>query len=396
MTNPSAFLTGSSPEVVQQFVRGELAEYFATSVNPGAAERDARSIPFTADVFEPIARLGLLGFLLPRELGGGGGDRRTFGLILEQIGFYCDELELASLVSMYADLVSVIAASGRNDLLATYVAPMIRGELFATFAYTERTDALSFTSRAVKHGNRYVLRGEKCLQTGGHLAGVFLTYVRDEHDDLKLFLLERSDPGMHIEPVATAGFRAAGLTRLELRDVEVSEQRVIARVDALSHAQRFLNDRRLFVACPMIGRMQSILNSCVTHLGSVIRYGAPLTQHQAVQAKLGRMFARTQTSRAVLHDALQRWTSNDRNQLFDPISSAAKYTIVENAIELARDALYLTGWQGYSTNLPYERMLRGFMSGIAGQTAQDVIELLLGNHVVTEVVLSSHKKAVNV
>jgi alkylation response protein AidB-like acyl-CoA dehydrogenase len=127
----------------------------------------------------------------------------------------------------------------------------------------------------------------------------------------------------------------------------------------------------------------------------VIRYGAPLTQQQAVQAKLGRMYVRCETARAVLHDALNLWTAGARNQLFDSTSSAAKYTIVENAIALAQDAIDLTGWRGYSNDLPYERMLRAFMSGIAGQTAQDVIEILLGNHVVAQSELSRHRKAAN-
>jgi alkylation response protein AidB-like acyl-CoA dehydrogenase len=126
----------------------------------------------------------------------------------------------------------------------------------------------------------------------------------------------------------------------------------------------------------------------------VIRYGTPLTQQQAVQAKLGRMFVRCETARAVLHDALGRWGAPTRSALFDPTSTAAKYTIVESAIALAQDAIYLTGWRGYSDALPYERMLRAFMSGIAGQTAQDVIELLLGNQVVAQQELLQHKKAV--
>lgn len=39
------------------------------------------------------------------------------------------------------------------------------------------------------------------------------------------------------------------------------------------------------------------------------------------------------------------------------------------------DAVHLTGWMGYSRELPYERYLRRFMGGIAGQTAQDVLEI---------------------
>jgi alkylation response protein AidB-like acyl-CoA dehydrogenase len=144
----------------------------------------------------------------------------------------------------------------------------------------------------------------------------------------------------------------------------------------------------------MVGRMRGILASCADHLGHVIRYGVALSQQQAVQAKLGRMFIRCETARGVLHDALNHWAASERNPLFDTTSTAAKYTIVENAIALAQDAIYLTGWQGYSNALPYERMLRAFMSGIAGQTAQDVIELLLGNQVVAQSELLKHRKVV--
>src|SRR6185295_15866181 len=158
-------ISDCSPELARRFVQRELAEHFTTVVNPGAPERDLRGAPLDALAFQPLAALGLFAFLLPRELGGLG-DRRAFGLVLEQIGYYCDELEVASLLSMYADVASVIAATGRADLIDSHVIPMSRGIRFGTFAYTEHSDALSFSCRAVKHRDRYVVRGEKCLQTG--------------------------------------------------------------------------------------------------------------------------------------------------------------------------------------------------------------------------------------
>jgi alkylation response protein AidB-like acyl-CoA dehydrogenase len=224
---------------------------------------------------------------------------------------------------------------------------------------------------------------------------VFLTYVRDERDDLQLFLVERTDPGVQVRPVETAGFRAAGLTRLTLDQVPLPHSRLLVAVDALTHAQRFLNHRRLFVACPMVGRMKAIIESCVAHLAGVVRHGRPLTQQQAVQAKLGRMLIRYEAARAVLHDALERWADGTRHELFDPVASAAKYTVVENAIEVAMDAVRLTGWCGYSRELPYERYLRGFMGGIAGQTPRDVLELLLGNEVVARSELAHHAQLVH-
>jgi alkylation response protein AidB-like acyl-CoA dehydrogenase len=342
-----------------------------------------------AAAFEQAAELGLLAFLLPPELGGTGGDRRTYGLLLEHAGYFCDEIEYGSLLSLYADVASVIADSGRPDLIDRYVRPMAAGQCFGTFAYTELTDVFDLHCRVKPTDGGYLVDGEKCLQTGGSLADVFLTYVRDERDDLQVVLVERTDPGVVVEPVPTTGFRAAGLTRLTLHQVLLPAERVLVPLDGLSHAQRFLNHRRLFVACPMVGRMKAIISSCAAELGGVVRYGRPLTQHQAVQAKLGRMRIRYEAARALLHDALERWAGT-HNPLHDPIVSAAKYTIVENAIEVGLDAIRLTGWRGYSQELPYERYLRGFMAGLAGQTAQDVLELLLGDEVVARSEFARH------
>lgn len=371
----------STPDEVTGWVRDNMAAFLAQSVNPGAADRDRDEQPLPRTAFRRAADLGLLGYLLPRELGGSGGDRRTYGLILEQMGYFGDEIEYGSLLSLYADIPTVIAETGRPDLIERYVVPMSQGHRFGTFAYTERTDPFDLACRVTTSADGYVLDGEKCLQTGGWLADVFLTYVRSENDDLQVFLVERTDPGVVVEPVPTAGFRAAGLTRLALHQVTLPPERLLVRVDGLSHAQRFLNHRRLFVVCPMVGRMKALIESCATHLTEVVRYGRPLTQHQAVQAKLGRMVIRYEGARALLHDALARWAGT-HNPLHEPVVSAAKYTIVDNAIAVALDAVGLTGWLGYSRELPFERYLRGFMAGIAGQTAQDVLELLLGDEVI--------------
>jgi alkylation response protein AidB-like acyl-CoA dehydrogenase len=379
-----------TPDQIHDWVRHHLAPFFAATVNPGAADRDASGSPLPAEAFRPAAELGLLGYLLPVAHGGAGGDRRTFGLLLEQIGYFCEELEYASLLSMYADIPTVIVSAGQPELIDRYVSRMSQGRCFGTFAYTERSDSLDFGCRVFPDGDGYVVDGEKCLQTGGELAEVFLTYVRDEQDDLQLFAVERNDPGVHVEPVATAGFRSAGLTRLTLDRVALPASRRLVRVDGLSHAQRFLNQRRLFVACPMVGRMKAIIESCTIHLAGVVRQGLPLTRHQAVQARLGRMLIRYETARAVLHDALSRSADKEYNPVFDPVVSAAKYTIVENAIAVGMDAVHLTGWLGFSRELPYERYLRGFMAGIAGQTAQDVLEILLGNEVIARSELALH------
>ena len=136
------------------------------------------------------------------------------------------------------------------------------------------------------------------------------------------------------------------------------------------------------MVCAYPGRMAAMLAECSAHLATVIREGVPVTAFQNVQARLGRMFAQTKAAQVLLRAALDHWVSPACNEVFDAHTVAAKYSIAELAIQTARDAVYVTGWQGYSDRLHFERDLRSFMGAVAGQTTQDKLELLLGTNLV--------------
>ncbi len=368
----------STYQEVSEYAAKTLAPFFEKEVNPGAAERDEKQVVVPRRIFEHAARLGILNYLIPEEVGGGGGNRRIFGMILEEIGYYTDEASFATMLAMYADVPNVIYRTGKTSLVERFVKPMARGEILGTFAYTDYGDAFDFKARCTRKGKSFVLNGTKCLQTGGAIADVFVVYVEDEHRRMKIFLIERDQPGVSLIPITTLGLRSAGLTQLHLENVEVDEERLLNDSDGLGDAQIFLNSRRLFVVCPMVGGMRRILEECARHLGTIIREGQPLTQAQTVQARLGRMSAQAMTSQAILHSALDHIDSCRVNEIFDPFVSAAKFTITEAGIALSERAIRLTGWQGYSNLLPYERHFRAFLSALTGQTAQDVLEIQLG------------------
>lgn len=382
----------SSPAEVRRAVASELADFFATQINPHATDRDEACEVIPRAAFEQAADVGLLSYIIPRDVGGVGGSRRTFGLLLEQIGYFCDDVAFPSMLAMFADVPNVIYRAGRASLLEQYVQPMLRGRKLGTFAYTDYGDAFDFQTRVVKRGDRYVLNGIKCLQTGGMLADVFVAYARDENDDMKILLVDRSDPGVSTTTVKTLGLRSAGLTQLRLENVTLDAERRLSGSDGLAEAQMFLNSRRMFVVCPFVGAMKRIIEVCVQHLDTVIREGRPLTQAQTVQARIGNMAAKQLTSAAILHDALDRIGRGEINQMFDPVISAAKLIITENALDVGQSAIRLTGWRGYSHELPFERLYRAFMAALTGQTAQDVLEIQLGVVAMAEVAFNQYRK----
>jgi alkylation response protein AidB-like acyl-CoA dehydrogenase len=143
------------------------------------------------------------------------------------------------------------------------------------------------------------------------------------------------------------------------------------------------------------GRMRAIVERCAKKLLNTTRYDRPLTEMQSVQATLGRMYASVEASRSVIYRALERQAGSAFNPIWDPIVSAAKYTVTEQANQLALNAFRLTGGGGYADSMigRFQRDVAGF---IAAAGTQDSLEVNMGAHVVhqleLEVVKSSRRR----
>lgn len=364
---------------IAEDVRERFAGFVREEVNPGAIERDVEGIGIPRTVLRKSAELGLLNYSIPRALGGGGADLFRWGVVLEELGYHCEDGSFPLVLSLHAAVANAIHQAASPAVAERVVAPLVRGERFACFAYSDGTDAFSFRSTAKKKGDRYLLDGDKQMVTGGLEGDVFMTYVRrEDNDDLAVFLIERDDPGVTIEPVEVSGFRAAGMARLRFEGVELSEERMLVPFDGISHAQLFLNDRRGLLVCGLLGRMRAIVEDVAVSVGQTMRYGRPLSELTSVQATLGRMHVAVETARAMAHRALHGFRHADRSSVFDPDMAVAKYYVIEQAITVATSALRVTGGCGYMRHSNYERYLRDFHGGIAGGGAQDILEVNLG------------------
>ena len=371
-------LDGADAPELAQTVQRRFGRFISEQVNPGTSARDAANAPLPREVLREAARLGLAGMSLPRDAGGEGCDVSTWGMVLEEVAYLCDDLSFPLVISLFAAVASTIHDSGRRDLIERYVRPMVRGERFASFAYSEERDAFGFHSSAARDGDRYVLNGRKVIVTGGLLADVFMTYLRAEGGDLAVILVERDDPGVEVTPVSTMGVRAAGLASLRLDNVRVPVDRALVASDGLGHVQRFLNQRRLLLSCGALGRMRWAVDACVQLLSETERYRMALTDMQAVQAKLGKLFVSLETSRIVVHHGLQRLASKAYDPVWDPHLSAAKYYLTAQALEVGHTILHLTGGRGYESKYGFERYVRDVTGLISGSGAQDILEVDLG------------------
>jgi alkylation response protein AidB-like acyl-CoA dehydrogenase len=373
----------------------ELAAPFAAflreRINPGTVERDATASPFPIDVFRELAALGLVGFALPREHGGGGHDALEWGLVLEQVGYLCDDNSLPLLLGLQVSVCKTLLRSGNREIIDEWVRPMVEGRCLGSLAYTDVGDSFDFKTVARREAGDWVLDGFKPIVTGGRLSQLFLTYVR-HGDDLMATLVTRDDPGVELTPIQPMGYRAAGLASLRLRNVPLPDGRVLAASDGLSAGQAFLNERRALIVCGPLGRIQALYEQLVDDIDASVRYGRSVSELGNVQAQLGRLGVAIESARALCHSALEHMTTERFDPYFDPLVSAAKHAVTECALEVAMAALRMGGGTAYLAVRPYERHVRDFCGMLAGAGTQDVLEVNLGTHAVTE---SRHRQLRN-
>ena len=357
---------------------------FADAMNPGVRERDRWNTPIAHDLFARAGDIGLVGFSLPPELGGEGRDKFEWGIVLEELATVARDPAFSVLLDMSVAMVDLIHGSGRPDLVERYAGRLASGEWIATPGLYESRDPHDFASTAREHQGRWVLNGAKPFVAGARIADMFIVCVRDEAtNDLLGFVVERDDPGVTTSALETMGARALGFGQLTLCDVRLPEDRLIWRADALSRMNSYARNRRLMTAATLVGSMDALVARCVERLGRRIRGGRPVLDYPNVERSVGEMRVAVETSRAIVHRALDA-TRGLRDEYFDSLATAAKHHAAEAALRVGQLVMNLHGGEGYMTAQPWERYMRDMLGMIGGQGSQEVLLIQLGQRTVVE------------
>ena len=377
-THSEASLMKSHEQIAKE-TKERFGLFLKNKINPGSLERDRTNTTFAPELLEEAAKIGLVGFTAPKEVGGGGHGWYEWGNVLEEIGYLCTDAGLPMLLSYRESAANLVYRSKRTDLIERYVRPAVQGKSFIGWSYSEGTDPFSFETTIRKVNGDYVLNGEKLAITGGLGDDVFITYgVNEDGNDLIAVMVERTDPGVELTPVATMGLRSIGIARLKLDQVKVPGDRVLVPSDGVSHAQIFINERRITGASWVLGKMRALLESIIEHLSHRIRYERPLTEMQTIQAAIGRMSVAIESSRLMVHSMLERVGNEDLDYLWDPNVAMAKYFLIEQAVGMAQTAQQLLGGYGYMQEFEFDRYLRDFYGVVPIIGTQYTLEVDLG------------------
>jgi alkylation response protein AidB-like acyl-CoA dehydrogenase len=340
----------------QAKARRTFQRFVADYITPEAAAWDRQgSLPL--EVIHTLRQHGYLGAPLPSDLGGGGMDAITYGLLTEALGTGCSSVR--SLLTVHDMATLAIKRWGSPRLREELVPRLAKAEVLAALALSEPnvgSDAAGIETSARFLGGEYILTGHKKWITYGEIADFFLVLARCE-DKPTAFVLPADTPGLSRHPLRVAGTRASRLAELQFNDCRVPAAYRVGKVGVgLSVITTALDHGRYSVAWGAVGIAQACLDASLDYTSKRRQFGKELREHQLVQRLLTEMIVNTRAARLLCYRAGHLRQARDPGAL--PETMIAKYFASRTATRAAADAIQLHGANGLSEDFPLERFER--------------------------------------
>jgi alkylation response protein AidB-like acyl-CoA dehydrogenase len=194
----------------QRALQAEVRQYFSGLISPEeTAEMEAdRHGKAYRGVIRRMGRDGWLGVGWPVEYGG-----RGFGPLEQQI--FVNEAQRADVPLPAVTLQTVgptLQIFGSDAQKKRFLPAILAGEVHFAIGYTEPeagTDLASLRTTAVRHGDEYIVNGQKIFTTGAHDADYIWLACRTDpeavkHKGISILIVDTKDPGYSWTPIITS------------------------------------------------------------------------------------------------------------------------------------------------------------------------------------------------
>lgn len=346
----------------QRMIR-DAARQFATEVlapNAGQWDRDG-ALPDA--VVRQLGELGLLGMIVPAELGGTFSDYTAYALAMEEIAAGC--ASCATLMSVHNSVgCGPILAFGTDAQKTEWLPKLASGEVIGAFCLTEPqagSEANNLRVRATERDGKWVLSGNKQFVTNGKRAGVAIVFAVTDPElgkrGISAFIVPTGTPGFNVGPPEhKLGIRASDTCAITFDDCAIPAANLLGkRGEGLKIALSNLEGGRIGIAAQALGIARAAFDAARAYAHDRSQFGKPILEHQSVANMLADMHTQLNAARLlVLHAARMR---TEGIACLSEASQAKLYAS-EMAERVCSHAIQIHGGYGYLQDYPVERHYR--------------------------------------
>ena len=316
----------------------------AAEIEPLAARGESGDVDGAArEAMRICAAHRLCELLVDRKYGGGGLDLRALCIAREALA---GASALADSVFAVAGLGSYPLTEAPESLAERYLTAIARGRAVAAFALTEvdaGSDVSALKTRAMRHGDEYVIDGSKTFISNATIADFFVVFARTSDApkrSISAFVVDAAAPGLSLTPLHVSSPHPIADVKLDGCRVPVShrlgEEGTGVRV-ALSTLDFF----RASVGAAACGLAARALAEARRHALSRVQFGSRLADFQLTQAALADMATELDAARLLVYRAA--WLKDSGRPRITREAAMAKLFATETAQQAVDVAIQVHG-----------------------------------------------------
>ncbi len=341
--------------------RSTVRKFAKEQIGPHVRAMDEAG-KFSPAILRQMFELGLMGIEIPEEYGGQGGDFFQCVLAVEELS------AVDPSAGVIADVQNTIVANAilrwANASQKQLYLPKLAADTVGAYALSEAgsgSDAFALATKAVDHGDHFLLTGRKLWITNAVEAGVFLLFATVDpaagYKGITAFLIERGFEGFAVgKKEDKLGLRASSTCELILDNCRVPRENVMGEVGkGYKIAIETLNEGRIAIGAQMIGLARGALDAAIAYSKQRKQFGKAISDFQAVQFSLAKMATELEAARLLVYNAARL---RDDKLPFLTEAAMAKYYSSEVAEKVASRCIEVFGGVGITKDYPAEKFYR--------------------------------------
>jgi alkylation response protein AidB-like acyl-CoA dehydrogenase len=364
-------------ESVSNFARKEML--------PFVSEWDEQQwFPF--ELFQKMGAIGLMGMLVPEELGGSGLGYNEYVAAIVELTKVDPSVGL-SMAAHNSLCTNHILTFGNEEQKKKYIPKLASGEWAGAWGLTEPntgSDAGNMRTVAVKDGDYYIITGAKNFLTNGKCGQVATVIVRtgeigDSHA-MTAFVIEKGTPGFASgKKENKMGMRASETAELIFTDCRVHKSQILGlEGDGFIQSLKILDGGRISIAALSLGIALGAYEAALAYSKERHQFNQPISSFQAISFKLADMATEIEAAKLLIDRA--SFLKNEHLPV-NKESAMAKLFASEIAVKVANEAVQIFGGYGFIKDFPVEKFYRDVKLCTIGEGTSEIQKLVIARSI---------------
>ena len=356
--------------IVRAFALQELAPKYAYWDRTGE---------FPGEQWRKMGQIGITGICIPETYGGQAADCVTVGIAAEEVArgdFNCGYALIENCLN------GEILTHAQEAVKQKWLTGMARGDHIVAIAVTESrggSDAAGLQTRARRHGDEYILSGEKSGISMIIPADAVMVFAKTDMAagarGVSAFLVPTDLPGVSRTPLRDMGERAIQRGSLFLDDVRVPRDYLIGEEgEGFYLVMNAFDYSRVIIALMCIGAAEQSLEETIDYVKKREAFGRPLAKFEGVSFPVAEHATMLEAARWLCYRTL--WL-RDHGLPHSKEAAMVKWWGPKVAVDAIHDCLLLHGHYGYTQDLPLEQRLRDVIGLEIGDGTAQVSKIVI-------------------